>query len=84
MIPEVKKRDLFGCMLPHLQYYKRLHPRTADLDLPVIRKYAEGKSAIQISLEVPCAEATVYRAVTRIERFLSQNKALLSAELSNR
>ena len=80
----MKKETCSGVCSPYLQHYKQRCPRTADLDLAVIRKYAEGKSAIQISMKVPCAEATVYRAVACIERFLSQNKALLRAEFSNR
>ena len=68
----MRKKTLFGDLLPHVQNYRQTHPRTADLDIAVVRKFAAGKNAVQIAMEIPCAEATVYRAVKRIDQYLAQ------------
>ena len=75
MMPEVRavrKEALYGRLLSCLEGYRQAHYRTADLDIAIIRKFAEGKNVVQITMEVPCAEATVYRAVKRVHEFLEQ------------
>ena len=74
MVLEVKKmqkRALFGNLLPCLENYRQTHPRTADLDIAVIKKFSSGKTAVQIAMEIPCAEATVYRAANRVDQYLA-------------
>ena len=53
------------------QAYEASHRRTAEIDILIIQKFHAGKGAVQISMEVPCSEATVYRALNRVTRFLS-------------
>ena len=70
----MQKKNIYALLLPYKSMYTALHQRTADIDLLIIRKFAEGKGAVQIAMEVPCAEATVYRAVSRVRRFLEEHK----------
>ena len=67
----MQKSELYGSLLPLSQNYCQSHQRTAELDITIVRKFAEGKNAVQIAMEVPCAEATVYRAVSRVNQFLA-------------
>lgn len=56
--------------------YRRRHPGTADLDLHISKLSSHGKTAVQIAMEIPCSESTVYRALRRIQDFVSaQNYA---------
>ena len=77
----MKKEELYSHLISVFEKYKQIHPRTADLDIAIVQKFAEGRNAVQVSMEVPCAEATVYRAVKRVHQFLNQ-KVLPIAELS--
>lgn len=54
----------------HADGYRKKHPATADMDLPIFKAYCDGKSAVKISMDVPCAESTVYRAIRRVESYL--------------
>ena len=63
-------KDLYTNLLNNLDAYLQLHGRTSDTDLKVMELLAFGKNPIQVSIEVPCAEATVYRSRKRVEVFL--------------
>lgn len=56
--------------LPEEEYRKR-HPGTADLDFRIMELSCCGKTAVQIAMEIPCSESTVYRALRRVQNFLS-------------
>lgn len=53
--------------------YRRHRPATADLDIAITRAYCSGKSALQVSMDTPCSESTVYRAVRRVQAFLQEH-----------
>ena len=76
----MQKTELYGAVFPFLGDYRQMHQRTADLDIVIVRKFAEGKNAIQIAMEVPCAEATVYRAIKRVDQFLMQKTKLCQSQ----
>ena len=66
MMPEVnhmEEAELYHCLMSYFQNYIQIHPRTAELDIAILQKFAEGRNTIQVAMEVPRAEATVYRAV---------------------
>ena len=67
----MQKKELYFQLQHHLSDYKKLHNRTADLDFMVAQQLARGKTAIQIAMDIPCGEATVYRAVKRMTIFLN-------------
>ena len=62
-------------MLQHFEAredaYRSHHPSTAEMDIAVFRAHCAGKTALQISMDVPCSESTVYRALRRVQDFLS-------------
>ena len=68
-VKEMEKQELYGQLLPKNNQYQVLHPRTAETDLSIIKLFAYGKSVIQITMEIPCSEATVYRAIHRVKDF---------------
>lgn len=51
--------------------YRRHHPATAELDLKIRELSSLGKTAVQIAMELPCSESTVYRALRRVQNFRS-------------
>lgn len=60
MLPTVREED-----------YRSRHPATADLDLRICKLYDRGKTAVRIAMEIPCSESTVYRALRRVQDFIS-------------
>ena len=72
----MRKNTLYAQLLPLHMKYQHLHTRTADLDMAVVKKAAKGKTAVQITMEIPCAEATVYRAIHRVAYFLTEEEKL--------
>ena len=52
------------------EYHKR-HPGTAILDLQINKLFSQGKTVVQIAMEIPCSESTVYRALRRVQDFIS-------------
>ena len=57
--------------------YRSRYPGTADLDLQIRKLSIHGRTAVQIALEIPCSESTVYRSLRRMQDFLStQNYTL--------
>jgi len=63
-------KDLHTNLLHNLDAYLQLHSRTSETDLRVMELLALGKNPVQVSMEIPCAEATVYRSRKRVEVFL--------------
>ena len=51
--------------------YRKRYPGTADLDLRINNLIHLGKTAVQIAMEIPCSESTVYRALRRMQKFTS-------------
>ena len=72
-----KMKDLLEKLLINYSAYSELHARTAQMDLDIIQKRASGISVLQTSMEIPCSEATVYRAINRVRRFLEEELPLL-------
>ena len=52
--------------------YRVSHPATAEMDITIFRAHCSGKNAVQISMDIPCAESTVYRAIRRVKEFLQK------------
>lgn len=51
--------------------YRSRHPATANLDLRICKLSDRGKTAVQIAMDIPCSESTVYRALRRVQDFIS-------------
>ena len=68
----MQKKQLYPLLMRRRQAYETSHRRTAEIDILIIQKFHAGKSAVRISMEVPCSEATVYRALNRVTHFLSE------------
>ena len=79
----MQDRDLFIELYPHMEIYKQLHNQTADMDLKIIELLSVGKNAIQIAMEIPCTEATVYRAKARAIHFLHDELTRFAANMSD-
>lgn len=50
--------------------YRKHRPSTAEMDIAIFRAFCSGKPAVQIAMDTPCAESTVYRAIRRVKDFL--------------
>lgn len=50
--------------------YLREYPNSGQTDLRIVRAYLRGTSVETIAMEIPCSEATVYRAIQRVREFL--------------
>ena len=79
----MQAKDLFNELYPHVELYKQLHNQTADMDLKIIELLCVGKNAIQIAMDVPCAEATVYRAKERMVHFLYDELPRVTVNMSD-
>lgn len=66
----MKKASLLQTLDARVNDYRRLHPSTAEMDIAIYQKFSRGKTAVQISLEIPCSESTVYRALHRVRNFI--------------
>lgn len=74
-------KDLLEKLLNNYSAYSELHAGTAQMDLDIIQKRASGRSVLQTSIEIPCSEATVYRAINRVRRFLEEEVPFLQSAL---
>lgn len=74
-------KDLLEKLLNNYSAYSELHAGTAKMDLDIIQKRASGKSTIQTSMEIPCSESTVYRAINRVRHFLEEEVPFLQSAL---
>ena len=68
----MNKKNIFHMLEARVDEYRVLHPATADMDVSIIRSISEGRSAVQVAMEIPCSESTVYRAQRRVRNFLSE------------
>lgn len=75
-------KDLFHTLYPNQEVYKQLHKQTAEMDLKIIELLSKGKNVVQIAMEVPCSEATVYRAKERVEHFLQDELNKFKTKMS--
>ena len=73
-------QDLEGC----INGYRTQHPTTAEMDIAIFRAYRNGRSAVQISMEIPCAESTVYRALRRVESYIEKQHLSVFTETLRR
>ena len=81
-VNQMQKKELYFQLQNCLSDYKKQHNRTAELDFMIARQFASGKTAIQIAMDIPCGEATVYRAIRRITNFLKyEDEPCLTAGL---
>jgi len=64
------KDEIYTYLCEHADDYCKLRPRTGEADVQIMKAWCMGKSAIQIAMEMPCSEATVYRAIRRINQYL--------------
>ena len=76
----MRKETLYMRILPFQPKYQRMHARTAELDFAIIQKAANRKTVVQIAMEIPCAEATVYRAINRVSQFLTDEEKLCQVQ----
>lgn len=79
----MQAEELFRDLYANREIYKQLHNRTAEMDLKIIELFSKGKNAVQIAMEVPCSEATVYRAKIRAEQFLNYELPRHNIKVSN-
>ena len=64
-------KNLMLQMLEHrMDAYRQHRPATAEMDIAIVRAYCSGHSVKQISMDIPCSETTVYRALHRVQEFL--------------
>lgn len=66
----MEKKYMAQILEERMNDYRLIHPTTAEMDLSVVRAISHGKSAVQVSMEIPCSEATVYRAIRRVKDYL--------------
>lgn len=64
------KNNLLQTLDTRVEDYRRSHPSTAEMDIAIFKKSCKGKTAVQISMEIPCSESTVYRALHRVRSFI--------------
>ena len=79
----MQAKDLFNELYPHVELYKQLHNQTADMDLKILERLSVGKNVIQIAMDIPCAEATVYRTKERAVHFLHDELPRYTANMSD-
>ena len=68
----------------YINGYRTQHPTTAEMDIAIFRAFRKGRSAVQISMEIPCAESTVYRALRRVESYLEKQHLSVFTETLRR
>ena len=64
------KKQMLRALEARAEEYRLSHPATAEMDLAIARSICEGRSVVQVSMEIPCSESTVYRAIKRMKDFL--------------
>ena len=69
---KMKKQALYAQLLRQHNQYQALHLRTAETDLTITKQLTQGKSVTRVAMDVPCSEATVYRAIQRVRSFLAK------------
>ena len=70
-------KNLMLQMLEHrMDAYRQHRPATAAMDIAIVRAYCSGCSAKQVSMDIPCSETTVYRALHRVQEFLDSPESV--------
>ena len=64
------RKNMLHILEERAEAYRAAHPSTSEMDMDIFRAYCSGKNAVQISMNIPCAESTVYRAIRRVKDFL--------------
>ena len=64
--------------------YQKFRPATAEMDIRIFQAYCHGRSAGRISRDIPCSEATVYRAIRRVREFLDRREGSCWLDVLNR
>lgn len=64
------KKELLQALEERADDYRRHRPTTAEMDIAIIRAYCSRKNAVQVAMDIPCSESTVYRAIRRVHDFL--------------
>ena len=65
------KKQMLHAMEARAEDYRLSHPATAEMDMAIVRAISQSKSAVQVSMAIPCSESTVYRALRRAKDFLN-------------
>lgn len=68
----MEKNKMLRAFEEKVETYRVSHPSTAEMDIVIFRAHCSGKNATQISMDIPCAESTVYRAIRRVKEFLQK------------
>ena len=66
----MEKTQMIQALEERMEDYRARRPVTAEMDAEIFRAFCSGKSVAQIAMDMPCAEATVYRALRRVKDFL--------------
>jgi len=64
------KKQILRALEARAEEYRLSHPATAETDLVIARAISQGKSVVQVAMEIPCSESTVYRAIRRMKDYL--------------
>ena len=72
----MEKVEMLRTFEEKVDIYRNSHPSTAEMDINIFRAYCSGKNATQISMDIPCAESTVYRSIRRVKEFLKKPEIL--------
>ena len=66
----MEKQLMLQALEEKMDAYRKYRPSTAEMDIVIFRAFCSGKSAVQIAMDTPCAESTVYRAIRRMKDYL--------------
>lgn len=66
----MKNRDVMDVLSQREAEYLKKHPNSGQMDLRIVRAYWGGTTVQSIAMDIPCSEATVYRAIRRVREFL--------------
>jgi len=66
----MRREELHAVLMEHIAEYRRLHPRTLDIDMKISETLSQGDTITKVSINTPCDISTVYRSIIRIEKFL--------------
>ena len=66
----MNRKQVFRAFETRVADYRMCHPAMVEIVLAIIRSMALDKSTMQIAMEIPCSESTVYRAIKRVKEYL--------------
>lgn len=79
----MQKQTLYTRLLRYRSIYEHLHPKTTEIDIQIMKKFSIGKSMVEIAMEIPCAESTVYRARKRVQHFFNEELEVYKNTISS-